>query len=152
MLVQSPCGQHCLLGRKSAWPVGRFSALAGFLEVGETLEQAVMRETFEESGVVIDPQSVTYRYSQPWPFPSSLMLGFTASAMSNEGSLPDIAFDAQEMEDVQWFSKSDVQLALRRTGSTSLVGWQPSDKEKELHFPGKSSLARKLLTDWAAEV
>ncbi|KAF5828599.1 hypothetical protein DUNSADRAFT_17335 [Dunaliella salina] len=70
----------CLLGRKAAWPAGRFSTLAGFLEVGEPLEMAVAREVEEESGVVVDLPSVTYNSSQPWPFPKSLMLAFRGRA------------------------------------------------------------------------
>lgn len=74
------CGDYCLLGNKEGWPRSRYSTLAGFLELGETLEQAVCREVEEESGVSVDPSSVRYFASQPWPFPRSLMVGFYASA------------------------------------------------------------------------
>eukprot|EP00879_Flechtneria_rotunda_P031381 GHRR01034277.1.p1 GENE.GHRR01034277.1~~GHRR01034277.1.p1 ORF type:complete len:428 (+),score=118.51 GHRR01034277.1:412-1695(+) len=73
----------CLLGSKSGWPGGRYSTLAGFLELGETLEQALCREVAEESGVVVDLHSVRYVASQPWPFPRSLMVGFYASAATD---------------------------------------------------------------------
>ena len=77
MLVVDPAQDQVLLGRQPSWPSGRFSALAGFVEPGETLEEAVAREVGEEAGVVVrDPRYVS---SQPWPFPASLMLGFTAT-------------------------------------------------------------------------
>ncbi|CAL8464400.1 g3935 [Coccomyxa elongata] len=74
------CGNYALLGRQARWAPGRYSCLAGFAEVGETLEQAVGREVSEESGIEVDPRSVCYVASQPWPFPQSLMIGFMASA------------------------------------------------------------------------
>eukprot|EP01035_Chromulina_nebulosa_P024136 gene24136-31366_t len=106
MLILSRCNNYCLLGRKHNWPKGRYSALAGFVEVGESIEQAVIRETFEESSVEVDYKSIVYQSSQPWPFPSSLMLGYIAEA-SLDG-LPHINFDKEEMEDVKWFSKLQV--------------------------------------------
>eukprot|EP00605_Chrysophyceae_sp_TOSAG23-4_P000829 GSChrysophyteH1.ASY1.ANO1.919.1 assembled CDS len=105
MLVESPCGGYALLGRKAAWPSGKYSCLAGFVEIGETPEQCVLRETLEESGVGVDLKSVKYHCSQPWPFPSSLMLGFLAKAShANIGTdqLPKITVQEDEMEHVQW--------------------------------------------------
>ncbi|KAL3933784.1 MAG: hypothetical protein SGARI_003627, partial [Bacillariaceae sp.] len=84
MLVTSPCDQYALLGRKESWPAGRYSTLAGFCEVGETLEDCCRRETFEESGVVVDPSTVQFVASQPWPFPRSLMVGFCAQAEAGD--------------------------------------------------------------------
>ena len=78
--VTDESNRYTLLGRKAAWPEGRYSCLAGFLEIGETLEQCVMRETFEESGVRLFEDSIVYTGSQPWPFPSSLMVGYRAVA------------------------------------------------------------------------
>jgi NAD+ diphosphatase len=93
-------GERALLGRQAAWPVGRYSTIAGFVEPGESLEDAVMREVFEETGIEVD--GIEYHSSQPWPFPSSLMLGFTAHATTVEIHRRD-----DELEDAQWFSRAD---------------------------------------------
>ena len=95
-------GERALLGRQASWPKGRYSTLAGFVEPGESLEDAVAREVYEESGVRID--EVTYQSSQPWPFPSSLMLGFFASATSTATRLVD-----SELEHAAWFSREDIR-------------------------------------------
>ena len=95
-------GDGCLLGRQPVWPPGRYSTLAGFVEPGESLEQAVAREVLEESGVVVD--DIVYRGSQPWPFPASLMLGFDARAVGGEAKVGD-----DELEDVRWFSREDLR-------------------------------------------
>lgn len=115
-------GDLCLLGRQPVWPPGRYSTLAGFVEPGESLEHAVVREIREESGVVVD--DVTYRGSQPWPFPASLMLGFEARAASGEAAVID-----GELEDVQWFSRDDL-----RAGRPLL--------------PPPASIAHWLITGW----
>lgn len=94
-------GDRCLLGRQPTWPPGRYSTLAGFVEPGESLEHAVAREIREESGVIVD--DITYRGSQPWPFPASLMLGFEARAVGG-----DLGVGDDELEDVQWFSRADL--------------------------------------------
>jgi len=147
MAVTSKCNNHLLLGRKKEWPKGRYSTLAGFLEVGETLEDAVMRETYEESGVMINREKISYFRSQPWPFPSSFMLGFVASAL--EPGLPEIHVDTNEMEDIRWFQREQILTALLENG-TSVSSWDPdSISESPLHFPGRSSLARKLIENWA---
>ena len=91
---------QCLLGRKHSWPPNVYSTLAGFVEAGESIEDAVHREIYEESNVRI--KNVTYFGSQPWPFPSSLMLAFNAEAVSDDIRLDD------EMEDVRWFKKDDL--------------------------------------------
>ena len=161
MMVQSECGQHCLLGRKETWAQGRYSCLAGFLDVGETLEQCVERETFEEAGVLLHEDSVKYIYSQPWPFPSSLMLGYTATARHPHAEvdaevkaelLPTIDFDPRELSDCKWFSREEVKRALEYSpGSTALNDFTPTAQEIQLHFPGKSSLARRLVRLWVEE-
>ncbi len=111
IIVIVTCGDRCLLGRQSSWAPGRYSTLAGFVEPGETLEDAVRREVMEEAGVsVVD---CDYFSSQPWPFPASLMLGFTARADD-----PRIAV-GDELADARWFSVADIISGLR-SGELSL--------------------------------
>ncbi len=95
----------CLLGRQAGWPPGRYSTLAGFVEPGESLEDAVRREVAEESGVIVD--EVHYHSSQPWPMPASLMVGFVATATS-----PHIACRDHELEDVRWFTPAQILAGL----------------------------------------
>jgi NAD+ diphosphatase len=95
-------GPRVLLGRQAAWPPGRYSTIAGFVEPGESLEDAVAREVAEETGVRVG--EVRYHSSQPWPFPSSLMLGFTAWATTDEINLED-----EELEDARWFTRADLE-------------------------------------------
>jgi len=94
-------GARALLGRQKAWPPGRYSTIAGFVEPGESLEDAVLREVLEETGVAV--RECRYHSSQPWPFPSSLMLGFTAEADAAAVPRAD-----DELEDVRWFTREDV--------------------------------------------
>lgn len=101
-------GDDCLLGRSGRFGKGMYSALAGFLEPGETIEDAVRREILEESGIRIG--RVAYVASQPWPFPSSLMIGCVAQALNR-----DIVVDQTELEDCRWFTRQDVDLMLRRS-------------------------------------
>ncbi|MGF6710796.1 NAD+ diphosphatase [Luteibacter sp. W1I16] len=94
-------GDSCLLGRQRGWPPGRYSTLAGFIEPGESLEDAVKREVREESGVEV--LHATYHSSQPWPLPASLMVGFTATAKTRDIRLRD-----DELEDARWFTVDDI--------------------------------------------
>jgi NAD+ diphosphatase len=94
-------GERALLGRQASWPAGRYSTIAGFVEPGEALEDAVEREVFEETGILVD--GIEYHSSQPWPFPSSLMLGFVAHACSTEIKRRD-----DELEDARWFTREDI--------------------------------------------
>lgn len=94
-------GERVLLGRQAQWPAGRYSTIAGFIEWAESIEEAVAREVHEEAGVIID--EVEYHSSQPWPFPSSLMLGFIAHAISHEINRHDM-----ELEDAQWFTREQI--------------------------------------------
>jgi NAD+ diphosphatase len=94
-------GERALLGRQESWPAGRYSTVAGFVEPGESLEDAVAREVYEETGIQVE--SIEYHSSQPWPFPSSLMLGFIARATTHEIALRD-----GELEDARWFSRADL--------------------------------------------
>jgi NAD+ diphosphatase len=100
-------GDRCLLGRQSRFPPGMYSCLAGFIEPGETIEDAVRRETFEEAGVRVG--AVRYLASQPWPFPASLMIGCIA-----EGLDDGLILDRAELEDGRWFSRGEARLMLER--------------------------------------
>jgi NAD+ diphosphatase len=99
-------GDDFLLGRQSAWPVGMYSTLAGFMEPGETIEQAVQREVLEETNVRVG--KVSYLASQPWPFPSSIMIGVVGEALSR-----DITIDADELEEARWVSRDVLRQMLR---------------------------------------
>jgi NAD+ diphosphatase len=103
-------GERCLLGRGHRRPGARFSCLAGFMEPGETLEEAVRREVFEESGIRIG--RVRYLASQPWPFPSSLMMGFLGEALTEE-----ITIDPEELAEVRWFERDEVRAMVERSRS-----------------------------------
>jgi NAD+ diphosphatase len=122
VLVSDAGGERALLGRQAAWPAGRYSTIAGFVEPGESLEDAVVREVEEETGVLVT--DVCYESSQPWPFPSSLMLGFRAVARTHDITLRD-----GELEDARWFTRADVAAghpALPPAGSISarlIDGW-----------------------------
>lgn len=94
-------GERALLGRQASWPAGRYSTIAGFVEPGESLEDAVAREVLEETGVAVT--DCEYQSSQPWPFPSSLMIGFTARAAADAVPRAD-----EELEDVRWFTRADI--------------------------------------------
>jgi len=100
-------GNHCLMGRQDRFPPGMYSALAGFMEPGETIADAVRREVFEEAG--IKTGAVRYLFDQPWPFPASLMIGCLADATSTA-----ITVDGNELQDARWFSKEDCYAMLTR--------------------------------------
>jgi NAD+ diphosphatase len=115
-----------LLGRQARWPEKRFSTLAGFVEPGEPLEAAVRREVAEEAGIVVG--EVIYRGSQPWPFPSSLMLGFRAEALSSQ-----ITVDGTELAQARWWTREELALDVA-TG--------------DVLVPPPVSIARRLIEDW----
>lgn len=116
-------GPRVLLGRQAAWPPGRYSTIAGFVEPGESLEDAVVREVAEETGVAVE--NVVYHSSQPWPFPSSLMLGFSAHA----SSLQEVRLADQELEDARWFTRGDIESGAAR-------------------LPPRLSISFKLIEHW----
>ncbi|WP_169543314.1 NAD(+) diphosphatase [Sneathiella aquimaris] len=103
-------GDKCLMGRGHNFPKGQYSCLAGFIEPGETIEQGVRREVFEETA--IKTGDVTYHSSQPWPYPSSLMIGCFTEALNEE-----IVLDPVELEDARWFSREEVRELLRKAGT-----------------------------------
>ena len=113
---------RCLLGRQSGWPDDRYSTIAGFVEPGESLEDAVRREVIEETN--INTRDIRYHSSQPWPFPSALMLGYTATATTS-----DILLNDCELEDAQWFTRKQM-----------LSGFPK--------LPYRLSIARRLVDDW----
>jgi NAD+ diphosphatase len=116
MLVAS--ADKCLLGRQKQFPPGMYSCLAGFVEAAETIEDAVRREIFEEAGIRCT--DVTYYMTQPWPYPSSLMIGCTARAVSDK-----ITVDHTELEDARWFDRSEARLMITRTHPDGLAGPHP---------------------------
>ncbi|MEX1828110.1 NAD(+) diphosphatase [Luteibacter sp. CQ10] len=121
-------GDACLLGRQRGWPQGRYSTLAGFIEPGESLEDAVRREVREESGVEV--LHATYHSSQPWPLPASLMVGFTATAKTREIRLRD-----DELEDARWFTVDDIVRGMT---------------EGTLGVPPPLSVSYRLIEHWLA--
>ena len=130
MLVHD--GDRCLLGRNQRRVTRLYSALAGFVDQGESIEEAVRREIMEESGVKVG--RVSYHSSQPWPFPSSLMIGCIAEAMSTA-----INFDEHELADVRWFSRDEVLHAFAQGGATG----------EGFHLPNPIAIAHHLIKDWA---
>jgi NAD+ diphosphatase len=126
MLITDP-DDRCLLARNVAWPGGRMSILAGFVEPGESAEQAVVREVAEETAIKVT--NVRYVGSQPWPMPRSLMLGFRADAPAGQ----EITVDRTEITEARWFSREELVAAVRA---------------RELGLPPPVSIARRILESW----
>ncbi|MEO5661774.1 MAG: NAD(+) diphosphatase [Nocardioides sp.] len=120
--------ERILLGRNASWPEERFSTLAGFCEPGETLEDAVRREVMEETGIAVG--EVAYFGNQPWPLPSSLMLGFTGRALSDA-----IEVDGIEVVEAQWFSRADLR----------------GETDAGIIVPGGVSISSSLMESWLGE-
>ena len=125
-------GDKCLMGRQSRFMTGMYSCLAGFVEAAETIEDAVKREVFEEAGIRCT--DVAYYMTQPWPYPSSLMIGCTARALND-----DIVVDRIELEDARWFDRDEARLMLTRKHPDGLAG------------PHPFAIAHHLLGRWVHE-
>ena len=137
MLVEDrrdPDNRRCLLGRNARFPNRMMSTLAGFVDPMESLEETVAREVFEECGIHVD--NIEYQASQPWPFPSSIMLGFRARATSFE-----IAVDGSEIEEAYWFSAEEL-----------LTFGEWGDGGDNFSLPRQDSIARYLVNSWVEEV
>ena len=117
-----------LLGRGPGWPDGAMSTLAGFVSPGETIEEAAKREILEEVG--IDTDNYTYLFSQPWPYPSQLMIGLSCTAKSDKLSINKV-----ELEDAKWYSRDEVAAVMNKTGDAFLR-------------PPRVTIAHQLLTHW----
>jgi len=117
---------RCLLARQASWPAGRYSVIAGFVEPGESLEDAVKREVNEEAGIEVS--EVYYHSSQPWPFPSSLMVGFMATAATTEFNLID-----NELEEARWMTRTQIAIEI---------------SEGKLKLPPGLSISRRLIENW----
>ncbi len=125
IIVLVTCGDTCLLGRNANWPSRRFSTLAGFVEPGESLEDAVVREVFEEASVSL--KDIRYVSSQPWPFPASSMCGFYAEAESRDCA------PSEEMEELRWFSTAELKAAV---------------EDSSVLLSPPVSIAFRLIADW----
>ncbi len=121
----------CLLGRQATWPAGFWSALAGFVEPGETVEQAATRELEEEAGIKADPAKAEYLFCQPWPFPSSLMVGLIIKADTT-----DISVAQDELEAARWITREEARQVL--------AGTHP-----DIFAPPPMAVAHHLLKTWA---
>jgi NAD+ diphosphatase len=124
-------GDTCLLGSNARFPPGMYSTLAGFVEPGETLEAAVAREVLEEAGAAV--RNVRYHSSQPWPFPTSLMLGFYAEAESDA-----LSVSAEELRDARWFRRDWIRAHARES----------HEADAPFRLPRADSIARRLIEDW----
>lgn len=128
-VYKSGAEPRCLLGRQAAWPAGRMSALAGFMEPGEAIEEACAREVMEEAGLTVS--DVRYHSSQPWPFPAQLMIGLIAEVTTDEA-----APDQTELEAVAWLTRAEARAVLDETHPT-------------IQAPPPYAIARRLLETWA---
>ncbi|XP_002977571.2 uncharacterized protein LOC9656108 isoform X1 [Selaginella moellendorffii] len=155
IIVLVSFGKYILLGRQKKWEQGRYSLLAGFVEVGETFEQAVVREVKEEANIDVNPSSIKYVANQPWPFPSSLMVGFVGEAngkflepksqltddevlagVHDCDTLPKIAANSSELEDARWVHQDFLKAVLMNKSTCNFS------------VPGKHAIARLLMERW----
>jgi NAD+ diphosphatase len=130
-IVLPVCGDACLLARSPRFPPGFLSALAGFVEAAETPEACALRELREEAGVAL--QRLEYQFSQPWPFPSSLMLGFIAETADTTLNL-----DRKEIEEARWLTRGEIRALLA------------AERRDDVRLPPRFTIARRLIERWAA--
>jgi NAD+ diphosphatase len=151
VLVTNRNGDRALLARSKRHPAKVHTALAGFVEAGETMEDAVARETLEETGVRVDMDSITYVSSQPWPFPRSTMLAFRATASDDPETMP-IQIDDEELVSASWFDKADVAAAAKIPGAVmdQAVAQRALEQYPSLRLliPPKGVVARTLMQQW----
>lgn len=142
MAVVNAAGDRILLGRQKRWPQYWYSTLAGFAEPAESIEEAVRREVYEESGILVG--RVVIHSTQPWPYPANLMIGAIGQAIPT-GETIDLGNDP-ELEDAKWFNFEEVREALRV--GTSGLGEDASDEYKEggLRLPPNTAIANQLMT------
>ena len=127
-------GDRCILGRQRAWAPNFYSALAGFIDQGETIEEAVRREVMEEVGLEVD--EVSYRRSQPWPFPSSLMIGCFARVTSEQERV-----DPVELDGARWFTRDEIRKAIV----------DPDPEKHGYGVPGSIAIAHHIIKDWSEQ-
>lgn len=140
-------GDKCLLGRNAMFKGPMFTALAGFLEPGETIEEAVAREVMEEVGIEVG--NVAYRSTQPWPYPSSLMIGCNAEALTDT-----VTVDEKEIAEARWFTRRELRAALADAGKINyqeLMSGNVSTWTSEFFVPPHSAIAHQLIRAWVAE-
>jgi NAD+ diphosphatase len=135
VIMLSVRGEYGVLGRNRRRAGNRFSCLAGFMEPGETFEEAVRRETFEEAGVRVG--NVRYLACQPWPFPSSLMTGFLCEALTEE-----ITVDPEELAEARWFSRDEIRRMVERAATGP-------DDPTQLSLPGPVAIAHHICRRWS---
>ena len=126
-------GEKCLLGRGPGWPAGFYSCLAGFVEPGETAEMAAARETLEEAGIKTRLNTARYLFAQPWPFPSSLMIGIIIEAETEE-----ITIDPNELQDARWVTREECRAILK-------------GEHDEIFCPPEFAVAHHIMKAWAFE-
>jgi len=134
----------CLLGRNAMFKGPFFSALAGFLEPGESIEEAVAREVMEEVGIEVS--NVKYHSTQPWPYPSSLMIGCIADAVTDT-----ITLDEKEIAEARWFSREQLRQGLENSGNIdykAIVSGEKTRNAAEFVLPPHSAIAHQLLLSW----
>lgn len=161
--IVHPDGDKCLLGRQKSWPPSVYSCIAGFIEPGETLEEAAQREAFEETSVSLAPGRVFYHSSQPWPFPSQLMVGMIGEAsptVAGTTTADEIHLVDGELEDARWFTRDEVIAAFNgpepNWGSGGSRGGNADNAQQKppvgnLILPAKYAIARTIIKAWAEQ-